>query len=68
MTKKALKLPDGGTLDLPIPEGFGSTVVAMNDATLSEGTKRRLLFWGIAAGVIGIAMSGIGIVLRWKAK
>jgi len=59
MTKKALKLPDGGTIDLPIPEGFGSSVVAMNDASapfLSANAVR----W------IGYGLGAAAIFMFWK--
>jgi hypothetical protein len=32
MKTKALTLPDGGKIDLPIPADFGSPILALNDA------------------------------------
>lgn len=32
MQARKLKLPDGGTLDMPIPPDFGGAVFAMNEA------------------------------------
>jgi hypothetical protein len=60
MTKRALKLPDGGTLDLPIPDGFGSPILAMNDANQSmlNGTTLRWISVGL-----GVA----AVLLFWKA-
>lgn len=53
MKTRALKLPDGGTFDLPIPDSFGSPILAMNDATpntlrwisIGLGVAALLLFW-----------------------
>ena len=59
MAKRALKLPDGGTLDLPIPDGFGTPILAMNDANMPvSGTTLRWISVGL-----GLA----AILLFWKA-
>lgn len=49
MNQRTLKLPDGGTLDLPIPSGFGGPIFALNDAEVSP--TRAFLPCLIGAGV-----------------
>lgn len=49
MSQRTLKLPDGGTLDLPIPSGFGAPIFTLNDAGASA--SRALLPCLIGAGV-----------------
>jgi hypothetical protein len=50
MAKRTLKMPDGGKLDLPIPDGFGAPVVAFNDGATAVAKP-----WTIAAVVLGAA-------------
>lgn len=57
MNKRTLKLPDGGTFDLPIPTGFGAPVFALND---SEVTMKRALF----PCLLG---AGVGALVVWLA-
>jgi hypothetical protein len=59
MAKRVLKLPDGGTLDLPIPDGFGSPILATN-AVNPLNWNRGWLFVGV---VFGLAAA----VSLWKA-
>lgn len=49
MSQRTLRLPDGGTLDLPIPSGFGAPIFALNDAEVTM--NRALLPCLIGAGV-----------------
>ena len=58
MTKRALKLPDGGSLDLQIPDGFGSPIFAMNDAAM--GSDR---LWLAGGAVLCLALAAF---LGWK--
>jgi hypothetical protein len=55
MNKRALKLPDGGTFDLPIPSGFGAPIFALNDAGAQQTPT-----WIVYA--IG---AGLGILITW---
>ena len=52
MTKRALKLPDGGTLDLPIPEGFGSATMAEAKAPLLSANAMRWVGYGLAVAAV----------------
>ena len=54
MTKRALKLPDGGHIDLSIPDGFGAPVFALNDA-LQINTKHIWQATGIILTLAAIA-------------
>jgi hypothetical protein len=56
MNKRALKLPDGGTLDLPIPEGFGSPIFALNDAKAPLLSASTLRWISIGLGVAAVLM------------
>ena len=53
MKTKALKLPDGGTLDLPIPADFGSPILALNDAGTITKNPYAVYGIGIALGLLG---------------
>jgi hypothetical protein len=57
MNKKALKLPDGGSLELPIPEGLGTPIFAMNGATTSP-----YLVYGIG---LGVGLLGAWLFLKY---
>ena len=57
MTKRKLKLPDGGTLDLPIPNGFGAPIFALNDA-INPRTRLWLVYAiGAVAGILTVWIS-----------
>lgn len=58
MSKRALKLPDGGTFDLPIPTGFGAPIFALNDQ--GGETSRAWLPYLFGAGV--------GVLLTWAVR
>jgi hypothetical protein len=60
MAKRTLKLPDGGTINLPIPEGFGSPILAGDDKAvgLSGNTLR----------IISIGLIATAIIIWWKAR
>jgi hypothetical protein len=53
MAKRALKLPDGGTLDLPIPDGFGAPIFALNDAGAMLESPMAIYTIGIGLGLLG---------------
>lgn len=54
MKTKALKLPDGGTLDLAIPTDFGAPILALNDAsTFARSNPAAVYGIGIALGLLG---------------
>lgn len=59
MTKRALKLPDGGRLDLPIPEGFGSPILALNEASP--------LLSPSAMQLIAVGLGILAVVMFWRA-
>lgn len=50
MTKRTLKLPDGGTFELPMPDGFGAPVFALNGA-LQDPRTRTWIAYLLGAGV-----------------
>jgi hypothetical protein len=56
MKTKKLKLPDGGSFDLEIPDGFGGPP---NLGTTTQAGKKTMLVVGTIAG----AMAGFLIVL-----
>lgn len=47
-TSRKLKLPDGGTLDLPIPEGFGAPIFAAPEPAIVSNLP--LILTGAAVG------------------
>jgi hypothetical protein len=49
MKTKALKLPDGGTIDVAIPADFGSPILALNDAGNTH--RNPWIVYGIGAGL-----------------
>jgi len=51
MTKRKLKLPSGGTLDLPIPDGFGAPVFALNDGLGRSPHNKTLVVYLVAVGI-----------------
>lgn len=55
MNKRTLKLPDGGTFDLPIPTGFGAPIFALNDA----GARKSPTWFVYVLG------AGLGILVTW---
>ena len=55
MSKRTLKLPDGGSFDLPIPNGFGAPIFALNDA----GTRKTPSWIVYAIG------AGLGMLVTW---
>jgi hypothetical protein len=58
MTKRKLKLPDGGTLDLPIPSGFGAPILALNDASTSPRKRIWLVYaLGALTGILTVWLS-----------
>lgn len=58
MNKRTLKLPDGGTFDLPIPAGFGAPIFALNDAD----TRKRYDWIVYALG------AGLGVLIAWLVR
>jgi hypothetical protein len=57
MTKRKLKLPDGDTLDLPIPSGFGAPILALNDASIPHKRVWLVYALGALAGILTVWLS-----------
>jgi hypothetical protein len=54
MKTKALKLPDGGIVNVPLPTEFGSPILALNGpAALAQGNPLVVYGIGIALGALG---------------
>ena len=54
MKTKALKLPDGGTIDVAIPSEFGSPILALNDSKAFARSNPAVVYGvGIALGLLG---------------
>jgi hypothetical protein len=53
MKTKALKLPDGGTIDVAIPADFGAPILALNDAAAIAKNPAAVYGIGIALGLLG---------------
>jgi hypothetical protein len=54
MKTKALKLPDGGTVDVLIPNEFGSPILALNDSMSYVRNNPVIVYSvGIALGILG---------------
>jgi len=54
MKTKALKLPDGGTIGVPIPSEFGSPILALNDSMSYVRSNPTVVYGiGIALGILG---------------
>lgn len=54
MKTKKLKLPDGGTFDLPVPAGFGESSLIVSTQT---GRTARYI-----VGAVGGAVTGVLII------
>jgi hypothetical protein len=52
MKTKALKLPDGGTIEVGMPKEFGTPILAMNDAGNLHRNPWVVYGVGIALGAL----------------
>lgn len=53
MKTKQLKLPDGGTIGVPMPPEFGTPILTLNDAAAIKNYPTLVYGLGIALGVLG---------------